>query len=149
MNDQLRLAGCIIPNGEGKILLIHRNTAKRKQWEIPGGKIDELVDGKIVRSGRSEEDTVRRELQEEVCVDVELLKRLGEHDFQEDTYTMRYTWFLGRIASGTAAIGEPDKYDELRYFNQAELINLIDELSGNTKNYLDAWSTGQFNLDPA
>lgn len=146
MDNQLRLAGCIIPNQKGDILLIHRNTKKRTQWEIPGGKIDELVDGKIVRSGHSAEDTVRRELKEEVGVDVEVIKELGNRNFDEDTYTMHYTWYLGRIKSGKPLIGEPEKYDGIRYFSQSELQIMKAELSGNTINFLDAWLAGEFNM---
>jgi 8-oxo-dGTP diphosphatase len=147
MNDQLRLAGCIILNAKNEILLIHRNTPKRTQWEIPGGKIDEIVDGKIVRSGRSEEDTVSRELKEEVGVDVRIVRRLGAREFDEDTYTMHYTWFLGQITAGQPTIGEPDKYDDLRYFGQAELEVMRPELSGNTKNFLGAWIAGEFTIN--
>jgi len=37
----IHLADCIIQDKDGKILLLHRNTPKRTQWEIPGGKIKE------------------------------------------------------------------------------------------------------------
>jgi len=37
---KLQLAGCVIENNEGKILLLHRNTPERQQWETPGGKIE-------------------------------------------------------------------------------------------------------------
>ena len=147
MNDQLRLAGCIIPNDKGGILLIHRNTPKRTQWEIPGGKIDEIVNGKIVRSGRSEEETVAKELKEEVGVSVRIVRRLGAREFHEDVYTMHYTWFLGRIEEGEPAIGEPDKYDDIGYFSQTQLQTIRGELSGNTKNFLDAWGAGEFKLN--
>jgi 8-oxo-dGTP diphosphatase len=146
VKDQLRLAGCIIPDSKGRILLIHRNTTKRRQWEIPGGKIDELVDGKIVRSGRSAEETVRHELKEEVGVDVEISRKLGDREFSEDQYVMHYSWYLGEIVVGKPIIGEPDKYDDLQYFSQTQLSSMRDELSGNTRNFLDAWVAGEVTL---
>jgi len=144
MNDQLRLAGAVLPDAKGRVWLLHR--IKRKQWEIPGGKIDELVDGKVVRSGASAEDTVVRELKEELKVDIEIVKQLGDREFGEDQYTMHYTWYLGKITIGEPAIGEPDKYDDLRAFSMADLQAARDQLSGNTKNFLDAWASGQLNL---
>ena len=38
---KIALAGCVIKDDQDRILLIHRNTPKRTQWEIPGGKIEE------------------------------------------------------------------------------------------------------------
>jgi 8-oxo-dGTP diphosphatase len=140
MKDQLRLAGCILTNPAGQILLLHRNTPKRTQWEIPGGKID---------PGESPEQTVVREIKEEVAVDIRIIRQLGTRDFTEDDFTMTYTWFLGEITAGTPAIGEPDTYDDLRYFTQAGLQAIQSELSGNTQNFLDAWLAGEFHLSPA
>jgi ADP-ribose pyrophosphatase YjhB (NUDIX family) len=147
MKDQLRLAGCIIPNDAGEILLLHRNTPKRTQWEIPGGKIDEIVSGVIVASGHSALDTVLREMNEELTVQVRVIRQLGSKEFTEDQYVMHYTWFLAKIMDGKASIGEPDKYDSLRYFSQAELRSLYAELSENTKNFLDAWTNNEFSLN--
>ena len=36
----LQLAGCIITNDEGNLLLIHHSTDKCQQWEIPGSKVE-------------------------------------------------------------------------------------------------------------
>jgi 8-oxo-dGTP pyrophosphatase MutT (NUDIX family) len=149
MKDQLRLAGCIIPNSDHKVLLLHRNTPKRTQWEVPGGKIDEIVDGAIVRSGHSAMDTVLREIKEEVSVDIRIIRELGAKEFNEDAFTMHYTWFLGVITAGAPAIGEPDKYDDLRYFSQNQLQAMRPQLSGNTQNFLDAWVAGEFALELA
>jgi len=137
MNEQLRLAGCIITDNNNGVLLIHRNTPKRTQWEIPGGKIDQ---------GESAKQAVVREIQEEVGVHVKIVRQLGAKEFNEDVYTMHYSWYLGNIEEGTPHIGEPDKYDDLRYFDLTSLENVRSELSGNTVNFLDAWSRGEFTV---
>src|SRR5580704_4245349 len=142
MTNQLRLAGCIITNSEGSVLLLHRNTPKRTQWEVPGGKIDELQDGRIVETGRTAMDTVLKEIDEEVGVAVKIVRQLGAREFTEDGFTMHYSWFLGTIDKGTPTIGEPDKYDDLKYFSQQQLAGMRSELSGNTKNFLEAWAAG-------
>lgn len=145
MKDQLRLAGCILLNSRDQVLLLHR--IKRDQWEIPGGKIDELVDGKIVRSGRTAEETVERELKEELKVDIHIVKKLGDREFSEDQYVMHYTWYLGQIkGSAEPAIGEPDKYDGLKAFSLEDLQGMREQLSGNTRNFADAWAAGEFSL---
>jgi 8-oxo-dGTP diphosphatase len=137
MKDQLRLAGCILPNHQGEVLLLHRNTPKRTQWEIPGGKID---------PGESIEETVAREIKEEVSVDIRIVRTLGAREFSEDAYVMHYTWLLGEIVAGTPAIGEPDRFDDLRYFSQAALQAIRAELSPNAVNFLEAWRTHEFTL---
>jgi 8-oxo-dGTP pyrophosphatase MutT (NUDIX family) len=141
-DSTIRLAGCILTDGQGRVLLLHRSTAKRTQWEIPGGKIE---------PGESEAETVVREVHEELDVDVRLLRRLGSEHFAEDNYFMHYTWYLGEITSGTPAIGEPQTFDDLRYFSCADLAAMTDELSGNTVNFLAAWAEKKFVIprDPA
>ena len=43
----MRLAGCVITDSDGNILLVHRSTPKRTQWEIPGGKL-EAISGAVI-----------------------------------------------------------------------------------------------------
>ncbi|MDB5178414.1 MAG: hydrolase [Patescibacteria group bacterium] len=137
MGNQLRLAGCVITNPAGEILLLHRNTAKRTQWEIPGGKID---------PGESEAETVVREIKEELKADIRIVKQLGAREFTEGEYTMHYTWFLGEVTGGTPSIGEPETFDDLRAFSRAGMRSLRAELSGNAQNFLDAWEAAEFTL---
>jgi len=138
MSKKLRLAGCIIVDDNSGILLLHRNTLKRTQWEIPGGKIE---------AGESEIDTVVREIKEELVVDVEIIRLLGSRDFTEDDYTMSYHWFLGRISAGSPAVGEPQTFDDLRYFSQHDLSANAGTLSSNTRNFLEAWKAKDFSLN--
>lgn len=55
---------------EGDILLV-RNTYGRQEWTFPGGSI---------ARGETEEDAIRREVREEVGLDLELLQHLGTFD---------------------------------------------------------------------
>jgi mutator protein MutT len=138
LKDQLRLAGCIILDGNGGVLLLHRHTPKRTQWEIPGGKIDE---------GESVVQAVVREIREEVGVEITIVRQLGAKEFSEDDFTMHYTWFLGEVTKGTPHIGEPDTFDDLRYFDRGALLKARTKLSSNAKNFLDAWLAGELTLD--
>lgn len=126
--ERLTLAGCIIKDDMGRILLLHRNSPNRTQWEIPGGKIDE---------GESPERTAEREIEEELGVDIELGDRIGMKEFEEDGYVNDYIWYSAVIVSGTPKAME-DKFDELRYFSIEELMEIQQELSPNTMNFLEA-----------
>lgn len=61
--SHIALAGCIIKDTKKRILLIHRNTAKRTHWEIPGGKIEK---------GETAAAAASREIQEELGVEVNI-----------------------------------------------------------------------------
>lgn len=137
MADNLQLAGCILTDPHGAILLIHRNHHGRVQWEIPGGKID---------SGESETQTVIRESKEELGCDIKITNRLGDQEFTEDGYVLHYTWFRAEVTKGSPIIGEPDKYDGIDYFSKKQLQKLRSELSPNTVNFLDAWDQGRITL---
>jgi 8-oxo-dGTP diphosphatase len=138
MKSQLRLAGCIIRNDANEVLLLHRNTAKRTQWEIPGGKIE---------PGESATEAAVRELKEELSVDVRVVRRLGSRDFEEDGFTMSYVWFLVEVVAGEAKIGEPQTFDDFRAFSQVALLKQAAVLSPNTRNFVEAWVAKAFTLE--
>lgn len=132
---RIRLAGCVLLDEEGRILLMHRSTPTHVQWEIPGGKIEE---------GEDPVETAKREIQEELGVDVSIVKKLGEQSFDQDGYTMDYVWFLATAAHGTPTLKEA-KFDALQYFDWEELRNKSD-LSANTKNLVAAYFNSHLSL---
>lgn len=127
--DNIKLAGCVVLDSQGCILLLHRKTAKRRQWEIPGGKIE---------PGESPEQTAIREAKEELDIYIGIIKLLGYKEFQEDNQVMHYTWFLAEISSGKPKIMEPQTFDELKYFSSADLKKAWSSLSSNTQNFLNS-----------
>lgn len=127
--NKIQLAGCVLENSEGKILLLHRNTPKRIQWETPGGKIEE---------GEDPIKTAQREVLEELNITVEIVNKLGEHEFFEGGYFMDYVWYKAVIRSGMPQIME-DKFDEIKYFSWKELKEMENKLSANTKNLVNAY----------
>ena len=73
---RLHVAAGILHDADGRVLITDRRHAKSMQeyWEFPGGK---------VRPGESSEDALRRELGEELGIEVtscEFITRLG-HDY--------------------------------------------------------------------
>ena len=131
----IKLAGCVIENSEGKILLLHRNTPKRTQWETPGGKIEER---------ELPEQAAIREVQEELGVSVEIIKELGHKSFKEEDFVMSYVWFKARILSGTPKLMEKS-FDKLEHFAWDELRKRTD-LSENTKNLVNAYYNNKISL---
>ena len=132
--NQLKLAGCVIRDEKGKILLLHRKTAKRVQWEIPGGKID---------PGEDPRTTAVREVREETGAEVKIVRHLGEKSFEEDLYTMVYTWYLATVVKGTPSVREPETHDRCEFFSLSELGGMEHELSPNTRNFLAELKSGK------
>jgi 8-oxo-dGTP pyrophosphatase MutT (NUDIX family) len=124
--QEIHLAGCVIRDNAGKILLLHRNTVKLQQWELPGGKIEP-----------NEEPTATaiREIFEELGVKVKVLNEFGRHDFIENGYNMGYIWFNAEIIEGLPR-PEEEKHDQIGYFSW-EVLRAMDGLSANLKNLVD------------
>jgi mutator protein MutT len=133
----LQLAGCIIANGNDGILLLHRNTKKRRQWEIPGGKLD---------PHESPLKAAVREVREETGLEVEIIRELGTQPFREDGRTLTYTWFLAEIIDGDLKVQNPQMHDKYRYFSISELNEIHDELSANVCNFLEQLTAGGVTL---
>lgn len=138
MPKVVALAGCIICDENGGVLMLHRNTPKRTQWEIPGGRVEAGEDAKIAAV---------RELQEEMGVEVSVLRQLGERTFDEDGIEFHYTWFLAEVTVGEPALMEPELYDKFGYLSLVNLSRRYGELSANTKNFLEAMAYGEIDLD--
>ncbi len=136
MPSKRQLAGCVIQDQEGRILLIHRNTPERVQWEMLGGK-NEIGDPLQI--------TAVKEAGEELNIGIAIKRKLGEHEFEEDGHVNNYTWYEATIISGTPEIMEP-KFDKFDHFSWEQLRDMRDELSANVKNLVDVYFAGQFRL---
>ena len=132
--NKLNLAGCVILK-DNEILLLHR--IKKNWYELPGGKIDD---------NESEEEADIREIKEELLCDVEIVKKVGTKDFEEDGYTMGYVWFLAKVKEGhEPKVGEPDKFSHFKHIPLSNLEN--QNLSPNMKNLLEEVDKGRVSLD--
>ena len=85
---KLELSGAILLDDNNKILLIHRNTKKLKQWELPGGKIE---------PGELPSETAIRELKEELDIEIEILDYIDCKEFEDNGVILKYNWYKCRI----------------------------------------------------
>jgi len=133
----IHLAGVIITDARDRILLLHRSVASRIQWEIPGGKIED---------GETASVAAIREIREELATDVEIIRELGSAKFHEDNFTMLYSWFLGKVVGTPPQIGEPDRYDDLRFWLISDLRKTVETISPNTRNFIDRFNSDEVKL---
>lgn len=133
--QKLILAGFIIINDNNEVLLLHRNTPKRTQWETPGGKVEE---------NETPEQCAVREAKEELGVDVKIIKELGTKDFKEDEFTNTYIWLLAEIICGKPKAIE-EKHDKLQYWSW-EKLQKRNDLSPNTQNLVKAYFDKELSL---
>jgi 8-oxo-dGTP pyrophosphatase MutT (NUDIX family) len=138
----LYIAGCIITDQQGRILLLHRNRNNHVQWEVPGGKID------------PDEDPLRtatREAQEELGVTVEIVGKLGDKHFTEHlaagTFTNHFTWYRATlVGDGEPKVMEPYVYDDVKFFAIEDLKKMDTHLSAATRDFLVELDAGRIRL---
>jgi len=115
---EITLASCIIRDPQGGILLIHRKKGW-VQWEAPGGKVD------------AHEDPARaaaRETEEEIGVQIRIVRFIGESHFETATRSMRCLWFLAAMMEGAPSCRE-EEYDDIRSFSLSEMRQRWEEIS--------------------
>jgi len=93
---------------------------KGSYWTRPGGRVEE---------GESIEDALKREIHEEAGIDVKIERLLEVQNFSDKGLFWTAYSFLATYVSGEARNMEPEKHDEMRWFN----INAIPD---NTKDYV-------------
>lgn len=127
----MKLAGCVIKDSNNNVLLLHRSTPKRTQWEVPGGLVD---------PGETPEQAAVRELKEELDVMVTVVRHIGDKVFEEDSEQHAYFWYEATIQKGALRLTGSDEgiHDDFRYFSIEEMRAMFNELSANCKNFVEA-----------
>jgi len=119
--------GGIIIKDNKVLLMLRRGTDTFNEvWSNPGGTTD---------AGETGEETVVRELYEELGIKVSIGRRLKDyHHYKENTHVGTFSAFLVEILEGTPTLKEPDKAAELKYF---PLDNLPENLAPFTRQYIE------------
>ena len=90
---------------DGRLLLVKRRKAPEAgHWNLPGGKVD---------FGERVEDAVRREIAEEIGVEIALTGSLGFVEMFADSQHRVSPNYAARIAAGEPVNREPDKHEAL------------------------------------
>lgn len=111
------LAGALVHDRDGRVLLLHRATPGMTWWEVPGGKVE---------PGEQSWDAAARELSEELGAHIENIGEVGTAEFDSNGQRLRYTWFVARLASGYPHVVERDRFDDCRFFTPEEVETLAD-----------------------
>ena len=135
MNEPIVLAGCVLLDPYGRILLLHRQREDIGQWEMPGGKVEEDETPVLAAI---------REIKEELGVDVDIAQSLGSETFEVDDIAYKYHWFLANITGGVPDVMEAETFDDLDYFEIEDLPSLA--LSANMQVFHEKLLTGEVAL---
>lgn len=114
--DALAVAGALVVDHSGRVLMIHRDSPGMSWWEVPGGKVE---------ANEEPWDAAVRELGEELAIAVELVAEIATDTFDSLGTQVRYTWFLAKLVGGTPRPVEQD-FDAVGYFDVSDLASMAD-----------------------
>lgn len=124
-NQATMMAGCVIPDDEGRLLVLRRreetedgeNDPGSGRWELPGGKAD-LEDRGVPKV------TAAREGKEELGVAVSVEQHLSRAAFNLDGRLFHYDFYTARIMPGQGPIAPESTYSVAEYKTPHELDEL-------------------------
>lgn len=101
---------------ENKILCVQRNENKyyyiSKKWEFPGGKVEE---------NEQLEETIKREIQEELNLNIDVKSFLIQVNHQYPDFKLKMDTFICEIKSGIIKLNE---HIDFKWLSINELSNL-------------------------
>lgn len=112
-------ASFIVHDGKGNVLLQKRGPGARDEngnWDVGGGAIE---------FGESIDEAVRREINEELCVDPIDIQFLTVYDAFREHNGIKTHWIAimhaVQVDPSKVQIGEPEKIEELDWFTSKDL----------------------------
>jgi len=118
---------CAIIYNQGKILVTQRSIKMKLplKWEFPGGKLEPF---------ENEKDCIKREIREELGIEIEIIGKLENSTFNYDTFSINLIPFIANYKSGIIQLSEHASYkwvtiDEMQEIDFAAAdIPLIDQI---------------------
>ena len=112
---------------DDKFFIAQRNRNKHMglSWEFPGGKVEE---------GESFEIALKREIEEELNIEINIKNKLGEENYQDDKINVKLHYFICSHFNGEIILSEHEDSawitkNEFKNYNFAEgdsdIINLL------------------------
>ena len=91
------VAAIIIKNG--KYFIAQRNKHKHMglSWEFPGGKVE---------NGETFENALKREIKEELNINIAINNKLGEENYKDEKINVKLHYFLCSHTSGEIYLNE-------------------------------------------
>ena len=98
---------------DNKILAVQRGKTMRHEgkWEFPGGKIE---------AGETEEACIRREIMEELGIEIEITGRLKPHIHHYTNLSIKLIPFLAKHTLGSISLKE---HSSFRLLDKTELMS--------------------------
>jgi 8-oxo-dGTP diphosphatase len=108
----IRVSAAVIER-DGRVLIARRRSGDRfgGVWEVPGGKIE---------PGESPEEGLRREIDEELGMAIEIGPCLGAFPFVSPAWSIELIAFRAAWTAGTMILRE---HDEVRWVGPGELAS--------------------------
>ncbi|GMQ27116.1 8-oxo-dGTP diphosphatase MutT [Algoriphagus sp. oki45] len=105
---------CALIFSEGKVLATRRSQTMDLpgKWEFPGGKVEE---------DESPEECLKREIQEELAIEIEILEKLSPADFTYPTKTIRLIPMAAYKVGGQVHLAE---HDQFLWLEKKDLLSL-------------------------
>ena len=105
---------CAIILKDEKILVAQRNEKMKLplKWEFPGGKLE---------NNETEIDCIKREIKEEININIEVLQKLSNNIHDYGTFKINLMPFLVQYISGEIKLSEHKDY---RLLERSQLSNL-------------------------
>ena len=105
---------CAIIYLNNKILVTQRSEMMKLplKWEFPGGKLED---------GESEIDCIKREIKEEINIDIEVLEKLSNSIFDYGDFKINLIPFISTYVTGEIILSEHKDY---KLLDKTELLNL-------------------------
>ena len=124
--DKFDVVAAIIIKDD-KYFIAQRNRDKHMglSWEFPGGKVEE---------GESFEIALKREIKEELNINIAINNKLGEENYKDEKINVKLHYFLCSHTSGEIYLNEHEDSawitkNEFKNYNFAEgdsdIINLL------------------------
>ena len=119
------VAAIIIKDDKFFIAQRNRNKHMGLSWEFPGGKVE---------IGETFEIALKREIKEELNIDINIIKKLGEENYKDDKINVKLHYFICSHISGEVYLNEHEDSawvtkNEFKNYNFAEgdcdIINLL------------------------
>lgn len=125
----MKVVAAVIRSKEGKILITQRGKGMNFEgkWEFPGGKVDK---------GETPEQALKREIQEELCMEILVDQKELEWSHEYSFGKVQFIAYNSRVNTGTLKLVEHMDY---RWENISNLknydwtpadIELVNKLSG-------------------